>query len=91
MAGATPKQLAASANGNVLLTASDTTLAGGTAAALDRNILITMLRLLIPKGSGDQALPVQCVVVQLPLRRGVAPSIARSRPRPEKWRSWQAA
>jgi len=73
MAGATPKQLAASANGNVLLTASDATLAGDTAAALDRNILITMLRLLIPKGSGDQALPVQCVVVQLPLRRGVAP------------------
>jgi uncharacterized protein involved in outer membrane biogenesis len=73
MAGATPKQLAASANGNVLLTAADATLAGGTAAALDRNILITMLRLLIPKGSADQALPVQCVVVYLPLRRGVAP------------------
>ena len=73
MAGATPKQLAASANGNVLLAASDATLAGGTAAALDRNILMTMLKLLIPKGSADRALAVQCMVVHLPLRRGVAP------------------
>ena len=77
MAGATPKQLAASANGNVLLAASDTTLAGGTAAALDRNVLMTMLKLLIPKGSADRALAVQCVVVHLPLRRGIA-SIDRS-------------
>ena len=72
MAGATPKALAASASGNVLLAASDTTLAGGTAAALDRNVLMTILRLLIPKGSADRALAVQCMVVQLPLRRGVA-------------------
>ena len=77
MAGATPKQLAASANGNLLLAASDATLAGGTAAALDRNILMTMLKLLIPKGSADRELAVQCVVVNLPLRRGVA-SIDRS-------------
>jgi len=77
MAGATPKQLAASANGNVLLAASDMTLAGGTAAALDRNVLMTILRLLIPKGSADRALAVQCMVVQLPLRRGVA-SVDRS-------------
>jgi len=72
MAGTTPKDLAASANGNVLLAASDTTLAGGTAAALDRNVLMTMLRLLIPKGSTDRALAVQCMVVRLPLRRGIA-------------------
>jgi len=77
MTGATPKQLAASASGNVLLAASDTTLAGGTAATLDRNILMTMLRLLIPKGSADRALAVQCMVVHLPLRRGVA-SLDRS-------------
>jgi uncharacterized protein involved in outer membrane biogenesis len=77
MAGATPKELAASATGNTLLAASDTTLAGGTAAALDRNILMTMLRLLIPKGSADRALAVQCMVVNLPFRRGVA-SIDRS-------------
>jgi len=72
MTGATPRELAASANGNVLLAASDTTLAGGTAAALDRNVLMTILRLLIPKGSADRALAVQCMVVHLPLRRGVA-------------------
>jgi uncharacterized protein involved in outer membrane biogenesis len=72
MTGASPKKLAASASGNALLAASDTTLAGGTAAALDRNILMTMLKLLIPKGSADRALAVQCVVVHLPLRGGVA-------------------
>jgi uncharacterized protein involved in outer membrane biogenesis len=77
MAGASPKKLAASASGNVLLAASDTTLAGGTAAALDRNILMTMLKLLIPKGSADRALAVQCMVVHLPLRGGVA-SLDRS-------------
>jgi len=77
LAGATPKQLAASANGNVLLTAADATLAGGTAAALDRNVLMTILKLLIPKGSGDRSLAVQCMVVHLPLRAGVA-SIDRS-------------
>ena len=72
MAGATPKQLAASASGNMLLSASDTTLAGGTAAALDRNVLMTILRLLIPTGHADRALAVQCMVVHLPLRRGIA-------------------
>jgi len=77
MAGTTPKELFASANGNVLLAASDTTLAGGTASALDRNILMTILKLLIPKGSADRELAVKCMVVQLPLRRGVA-SIDRS-------------
>jgi len=77
MTGATPKKLVASANGNVLMAAADTTLAGGTAAALDRNVLMTILKLLIPKGSADRALAVQCMVVQLPLRGGVA-SIDRS-------------
>ena len=77
MAGATPKKLAASASGNVLLAAADTTLASGTGSALDRNILMTILKLLIPKGSADRALAVQCMVVQLPLRGGVA-SIDRS-------------
>jgi len=77
MAGATAKDLAASASGNVLLAASDATIAGGTAAALDRNVLMTILRLLIPKGSADRALAVQCMVVRLPLRRGIA-SIERS-------------
>ena len=73
MAGSTPKQLAATANGNVLLAASDATLSSGTAAALDRNVLMTILKLLIPKGSADRSLPVQCMVVHLPLRQGVAP------------------
>ena len=77
LTGATPQMLAASANGNVLLAASETTLASGTAAALDRNVLMTMLRLLIPKGSADRALAVHCVVVGLPLRGGIA-SIDRS-------------
>jgi len=73
MAGSTPKQLAATASGNVLLAASDATLSSGTAATLDRNVLMTILKLLIPKGSADRSLPVQCMVVHLPLRQGVAP------------------
>jgi hypothetical protein len=38
---------------------------------------MTMLKLLIPKGSADRALAVQCMVVHLPLRGGVA-SLDRS-------------
>jgi hypothetical protein len=72
MVGATPKQLAASANGNALLSASDATLMGGAAATLNRNVLMTILKLLVPKGSADRSLAVQCLVVHLPLRRGVA-------------------
>ncbi|HSC62785.1 MAG TPA: AsmA family protein [Caldimonas sp.] len=72
LAGTTPRQLVASASGNVLMAASDATLAGSAGSALDRNILMSMLGLLIPKGSADRALAVQCVVVHLPLRRGIA-------------------
>ncbi len=71
LAGSTPKSLAASANGDVLVSAADVTLASGT-KALDRNVIVTLLQLLIPTQSSAKSLVVQCVVARLPLRRGVA-------------------
>ena len=71
MTGDTPHQLAASANGELLFSGSDATLAGG-AAALDRNVLVSLLHLLIPKQSPSQGLVVECAVARLPLKGGVA-------------------
>ena len=70
--GRTPRSLAAGANGNVLLSVTDATLAGGGAAALDRNVIASVLRLVLPKGSDDRPLVVQCAVARLPLRQGIA-------------------
>jgi len=72
LAGRTPHSLAAGANGNVLLTVADVTLAGGSAAALDRNVIASVLRVVLPTGAGDQSLVVQCAIANLPLRQGVA-------------------
>ena len=91
MAGSTPKQLAASANGNVLLAASDATLSGGTAATLDRNVLMTILKLLIPKGSRIDRCRCNAWWCTCRCARASHRSIARSRPRPAKSRSWPAA
>ena len=55
----------------MLVSVTDATLAGG-AAALDRNVIASVLRLVLPKGSADRALVVQCAVARLPLRQGVA-------------------
>ncbi len=71
MTGRTPRSLAAGANGNVLVSVTDATLAGG-AAALDRNVITSVLRLVLPKGSTAQSLVVQCAVARLPLRQGIA-------------------
>jgi hypothetical protein len=71
LTGRTPRSLAAGANGNVLVSVTDATLAGG-AAALDRNVITSVLRLVLPKGSATQALVVQCAVARLPLRQGIA-------------------
>jgi uncharacterized protein involved in outer membrane biogenesis len=72
LTGRTPRSLAAGANGNVLLSVTDATLAGGAAAALDRNVIASVLRLVLPKGSTDRPLVVQCAVARLPLRQGIA-------------------
>ncbi len=71
LVGSTPKSLAASANGDVLVSAADVTLASGT-KALDRNVIVTLLQLLIPMQSSAKSLVLQCAVARLPLRRGVA-------------------
>lgn len=71
LTGRTPRSLAAGANGNVLVSVTDATLAGG-AAALDRNVITSVLRLVLPKGSTAQSLVVQCAVARLPLRQGIA-------------------
>jgi len=70
--GRTPRSLAAGANGNLMLSVTDATLAGGAAAALDRNVIASVLRLVLPKGSADRPLVVQCAVARLPLRQGIA-------------------
>lgn len=71
MAGATPRSLAASANGDVLLTVASTALAGN-AAALQSNVLVALLSAVLPGAGGDRALDIDCAVVRLPLRDGVA-------------------
>ncbi|MCE9658103.1 MAG: AsmA family protein [Burkholderiales bacterium] len=70
--GRTPRALAASTQGKFLFSAADATVAGGAAAAFDRNVVMTVLKLLIPKGSSNAALVVECAVVRLPFQRGVA-------------------
>ncbi len=72
LTGRTPRSLAAGANGNVMVSVTDATLAGGAAAALDRNVIASVLRLVLPKGSTDRPLVVQCAVARLPLRQGIA-------------------
>ncbi|HEY5321173.1 MAG TPA: AsmA family protein [Caldimonas sp.] len=71
--GRTPRSLAAGANGNVMVSVTEATLGGGAAAALDRNVIASVLRLVLPKGSTDRPLVVQCAVARLPLRQGIAP------------------
>jgi len=69
--GETPRQMAASASGEVLLSVRRTTLAG-KAAALERNPLESVLRALLPGQQVEQGLVIDCAVARLPLRRGVA-------------------
>jgi hypothetical protein len=71
MTGDTPHKLAASVNGELLFSGSGATLAG-SAAALDRNVLVSLLHLLIPTQSPSQGLVVECAVARLPLKGGVA-------------------
>lgn len=71
MTGRTPRSLAASSTGDVLLTMHDVSLTG-KAAALDHDILARMLEMLVPKQGGRSDLVVRCAVARLPLRNGVA-------------------
>ena len=70
--GQTPRALAASAHGQVLLQLQGTALAGGT-AMLDHNPLVTLLKALLPSGTAkNKAMGIDCMVVRLPFLHGVA-------------------
>ncbi|WP_286373185.1 AsmA family protein [Variovorax saccharolyticus] len=71
MSGRTPRGLAASSTGSVLVSVSDVALAG-TASTLDQDIVSRLLDALIPRSSPRDDLIIRCAVVRLPLRSGVA-------------------
>ncbi|MDM0020995.1 AsmA family protein [Variovorax saccharolyticus] len=71
MTGRTPWALAGTATGEALLTARDVGLTG-RAASLDRKLVARLIDALIPTGQPRENLAVQCAVVRLPLRDGVA-------------------
>lgn len=71
MSGRTAWALAGSSTGEALLTARDVGLTG-KAASLDRDLLARLIDALIPSGQPRDNLAIQCAVVRLPLRNGVA-------------------
>ena len=71
LTGATPRILAASATGDVLLSIRSTAFAG-KAAALELNPLESLLQVLIPGQRLQQGVDIECAVVRLPLLHGVA-------------------
>ena len=71
MTGRTPWALAGTSTGEALLTARDVGLSG-RAASMDRNLVARLIDALIPTGQPRDDLVVQCAVVRLPLRDGVA-------------------
>lgn len=71
LAGSTPASLAASANGEAMLSVRDMRLAGRS-AALDRDIVARLFEALLPRSTPRENLLVQCAVARLPLRQGVA-------------------
>ncbi len=71
MSGRTAWALAGSSTGEALLTARDVGLVGRTAST-GRDILARLIDALIPTGQSRDNLVVECAVVRLPLRNGVA-------------------
>lgn len=71
MTGRTPWALAGSSTGEALLTTRDVGVIG-RAASMDRDLLARLINALIPTGQSRDNLVVQCAVVRLPLRNGVA-------------------
>ncbi len=71
MTGSTPRALAASANGDLLLSAKDMTLAEG-ALPIGPNLLPRLLQILRPQRGAAKSTTVECAVARLPLRNGVA-------------------
>ena len=71
MTGATPRALAAGANGDVLVSIKDVTLAEG-AVPIGPNLLPRLLQIVQPQRGASKATRVECAVARLPLRNGVA-------------------
>jgi uncharacterized protein involved in outer membrane biogenesis len=71
LSGTTPRALAASATGDVLLTVANTALAGQV-AALQGNVVVQLFKAVLPVASAAKPLDIECAVVRLPLRNGVA-------------------
>lgn len=76
MTGDTPRALAASADGDVLVSVKDMTLAEG-ALPSGPNLLPRLMQILQPQRGVAKATTVECAVVRLPLKNGVA-SVERS-------------
>ena len=71
MTGSTPHALAASASGDLLLSAKDMTLAEG-ALPIGPNLLPRLLQIFHPQRGAAKVTTVECAVARLPLRNGVA-------------------
>lgn len=71
MSGRTAWALAETSTGEALLTARDVGLVGRTAST-GRDILARLIDALIPTGQSRDNLVIECAVVRLPLRNGVA-------------------
>ncbi len=71
MAGSTPRALAAGANGDLLVSIKDATLAAGVLPA-GSNLLPRLLQIVQPGRGAANATTVECAVVRLPLKNGVA-------------------
>ena len=71
MAGNTPRALAASANGDLLVSVKDMTLAEG-AVPSGTNLLPRLLQIVQPERGGAKVTRVECAVARLPLKNGVA-------------------
>lgn len=71
MTGNTPRALAASANGDLLMSVRDMTLAEG-ALPIGSNLLSRLLQIVQPQRGAANATIVECAVARLPFRSGVA-------------------
>ncbi|HMN75279.1 MAG TPA: AsmA family protein [Burkholderiaceae bacterium] len=71
MSGSTPRTLAASATGDLLLSVKDMTLAEG-ALPIGSNLLPRLLQIVQPERGAAKVTTVECAVARLPLKDGVA-------------------
>jgi len=72
LSGRTPRELAASASGELLVSGADMTVTG-SAAALERHVIANLIRLLVPgQQAAGRPLVVECAVAKLPFQHGIA-------------------